>query len=372
MTRRTRGLASAIRPHLPRAFAAGIRVPQPGLIAGPSNGEKGVSLMLFVVLMPVILGFAALSIEVGSMFEVRRQLQTAVDAAALAGARELPDSTYEADLAARDYLNRNLGPLASLTEDQGVSITFATTYYPDDTITVSVVRSQGLVLIPLMEHLARLAERHSQDVAATATAIKGSLAESECIVPLGLVDLTEEEVGFGYHFGEPLVTLKVFEERSGGNFHILDFGTGADTVNDLIRGKCLDEFDDPVDPVAVGDEKPTQRGAEASNFKAFQDRIGDDDHELLDLFTSEGVWRGGADHVECPRIILVPIVPHSAFEAKPGDLVEILSFAHFFVADPLPSASNKEVVGYFVREVPRSGRAGAFDPNGIDVVRLIR
>src|SRR5262245_4430238 len=55
------------------------------------EGEAGQVLMLFVLLIPVLLGMAALAIDLGSYSAERRTLQNAADAIALAAAQELPD-----------------------------------------------------------------------------------------------------------------------------------------------------------------------------------------------------------------------------------------------------------------------------------------
>ena len=55
------------------------------------KGEAGQALILFVLLIPVLLGMAALAIDLGSYSAERRTLQNAADAIALAAAQELPD-----------------------------------------------------------------------------------------------------------------------------------------------------------------------------------------------------------------------------------------------------------------------------------------
>ena len=53
--------------------------------------ERGQVIVLVVVMLVVLLGFAALVIDVGYAYYAHRQLQASADAAALAGAQELPD-----------------------------------------------------------------------------------------------------------------------------------------------------------------------------------------------------------------------------------------------------------------------------------------
>src|SRR5258708_17015297 len=50
--------------------------------------DKGQTLVLTALCMSVMLGFMALALDVGVLFHARRSLQTAADAAALAGAAD--------------------------------------------------------------------------------------------------------------------------------------------------------------------------------------------------------------------------------------------------------------------------------------------
>jgi hypothetical protein len=69
--------------------------------------EFGQGLVLGTLAMIVILGFAALVLDVGLFLHEKRELQKAVDAAALAAARELPDSWAQAEADAGEWLEKN-------------------------------------------------------------------------------------------------------------------------------------------------------------------------------------------------------------------------------------------------------------------------
>jgi hypothetical protein len=64
--------------------------------------ERGQALVLVLLFLPALLAFAALVIDVGAAFHLRRHLQVSADAAALAAAQELPDLPA-AELVANDY-----------------------------------------------------------------------------------------------------------------------------------------------------------------------------------------------------------------------------------------------------------------------------
>ncbi len=55
--------------------------------------QRGQALPWVATMMVMLLGFAGLSIDVGHVFYCYRELQAATDAAALAGAEDLPNST---------------------------------------------------------------------------------------------------------------------------------------------------------------------------------------------------------------------------------------------------------------------------------------
>jgi hypothetical protein len=64
--------------------------------------ERGGVLVMFVLFLPVLILFAAFVLDVGHAFQLRRHLQSAADAAALAAAQELPN-TASATSVANDY-----------------------------------------------------------------------------------------------------------------------------------------------------------------------------------------------------------------------------------------------------------------------------
>jgi Flp pilus assembly protein TadG len=64
-------------------------------------------MVLLAVILTGLVGMAALVIDVGSWYHADRKLQTAADAAALAGAQHLPTDPATATAVARDYAQRN-------------------------------------------------------------------------------------------------------------------------------------------------------------------------------------------------------------------------------------------------------------------------
>jgi Putative Flp pilus-assembly TadE/G-like len=89
------------------------------------TGESGQVFVFFAFMLMALVGMAALVIDVGSWYRADRHLQTAADAAALAGAQELPTDQSSAATVATDYGTvQNGSGLDALT----VTPTFPETY----------------------------------------------------------------------------------------------------------------------------------------------------------------------------------------------------------------------------------------------------
>ena len=92
--------------------------------------QRGQAFVVTTLMIASLLGLTALVLDVGSWFRAHRQLQATADAAALAGAQELPDNPGNASSLANDYATKNTSAL------QGVTVTLSQTYVPNDTIRV--------------------------------------------------------------------------------------------------------------------------------------------------------------------------------------------------------------------------------------------
>ncbi|NCO65392.1 MAG: hypothetical protein COW32_09085 [Candidatus Aquicultor secundus] len=98
------------------------------------QNEKGAVAIIVALMMTVFIGFTALAVDVGYLYEIRCQLQSAADAAALAGCQEMimqakdPNVVSLSEAVARDYaVNRNLAqtadPIIIDTGNQSVTVT---------------------------------------------------------------------------------------------------------------------------------------------------------------------------------------------------------------------------------------------------------
>ncbi|MGZ4417483.1 MAG: pilus assembly protein TadG-related protein [Gaiellaceae bacterium] len=97
--------------------------------------ERGQAIVLMTLSLVVIMGMAALVLDVGNWYHTKRRLQGTADAAALAGAQLLPNDSSGAQSQALTYANKNGGDVA------GANITVTSTVLPNDTISVRARRT---------------------------------------------------------------------------------------------------------------------------------------------------------------------------------------------------------------------------------------
>ena len=101
------------------------------------RNERGQAVVLMVLALVVLLGMAALVLDVGAWFRDKRRLQGTADAAALAGAQMLPDDPSGAKNLALSYAGKNGGDVA------GADVVISTTVLPNDTIAVKAARDDA-------------------------------------------------------------------------------------------------------------------------------------------------------------------------------------------------------------------------------------
>ena len=133
--------------------------------------EAGQAAVLTVIFMAALLGAVALVLDVGSWFRAQRATQSAADAAALAGAQALPESTGTANALANQYLGANGGGAGQ--------VTFSTKNVANDTVTVNVTRQAD-------GFFAKLFGIDSVDVHAKASARSGGIDSAMYAAPIAV------------------------------------------------------------------------------------------------------------------------------------------------------------------------------------------
>lgn len=144
--------------------------------------ERGTVMVLFAIALPVLVGSVALAIDVGLMLSARTQLQSAADAAALAGMQSLRDdgSVSGARAEAEAYAGRNVAIGENVELDAG-DVTVGRFDFDSNTfspgagfgapaIRVVARRDQGSPAGPLRLFFAPIVGIRSADVVADAIA----------------------------------------------------------------------------------------------------------------------------------------------------------------------------------------------------------
>ena len=98
------------------------------------KSARGQATMMTLLFLIVLCGMVGLVLDVGSWYRADRQLQIQADAAALAGAQALPQSTSNATNLALQYAQKN-GVSLDASE-----ISFASDITPNDEIKVNLSR----------------------------------------------------------------------------------------------------------------------------------------------------------------------------------------------------------------------------------------
>jgi hypothetical protein len=185
-----------------------------------SSGQAYVITILFLA---VLLAMAAAVLDIGSWYRADRSLQATVDAAALAGAQALPDSTASASTLASQYAAKNGGGT--------MNVTFKTQVFANDTIVVSGSR-------PAPGFFSKMLGVKSVTVHATASARAGYPTEAKWVMPI-VVDEKHEKLQCNPNpcAGATELVYQHFKSNGSpngaGNFGFINLTGGKQGTSDL-------------------------------------------------------------------------------------------------------------------------------------------
>jgi hypothetical protein len=133
--------------------------------------ERGQAIVLMTLSLVVIMGMAALVLDVGNWYHTKRRLQGTADAAALAGAQLLPNDASGAQSQALAYANKNGGDVAS------GNIAVTSTVLPNDTISVRARKTEAGIFSGILGIV-------SADIDARAKARVGPPTKARYVAPM--------------------------------------------------------------------------------------------------------------------------------------------------------------------------------------------
>lgn len=272
---------------------------------GETSREEGQSLVLFAAAALVMVGFVALTIDVGRFVWARTQMQAAVDAAALAAAQSMPDK-IEAEAQAQHYWNTN----AEFINRAGKNVRFYTNF-PGDTN--KGVHVKGEAEIPtIFAHLFGLSH---WDVSAE------GVAESQ-VLDIALVLDTSGSMCFGTY---PDVESGTAWMGPGKNPPKLDQNLSSTTGNTNVTVKVTNAkaFESYVNQsyggrkgtIKIGNELLRVRSVDTKNNTIKVDRAQRNDHtgqNTPKLSHSKGaeIWRNWNSCADAARYNSGPYEPY--------------------------------------------------------------
>src|SRR5205823_401618 len=137
------------------------------------RNDNGQATVITVVFLVVLLGMAALVLDIGSWYRADRATQSTADAAALAGAQALPYDPASASSLALQYANKNGGGVSA------GDVTISNGTGANDTIKVTVHRGANGVFTKLFGV-------NSVSVGSKATARASLMRSAQYVAPIGV------------------------------------------------------------------------------------------------------------------------------------------------------------------------------------------
>ncbi|WP_318506912.1 pilus assembly protein TadG-related protein [Bacillus sp. T3] len=274
------------------------------------NNQNGAVAVIIALLMSVFLGISALVIDGGMLYMEKQKLRNVADAAALAGAQELPTTPDRAVSKAIEAINLN-------EEDPNeFTITFSKNNHR---ITVRAEKSVDLVFAKVLGFAEAKVDAVSHSEIGTLTSGRGA-------VPVG-VEYTSPLI-----FGE-IKRLKV-EDATVGNFGALAIqGPGANIYEEDFKMGYDQEL-------RINQIVNTQTGNLAGpTVRAVNYRISACPTSTYLDFPED-----------CPRVVLVPVFQSVVTEQNQVKAVKIVGFAEFFIENVTSSGTSAEIVGRFIEE----------------------
>ncbi len=185
------------------------------------RNESGQAVLMTVLFLAVLIGVAAMSVDVGSWYRQQRQAQATADAAALAGAQALPADPTQAQVLAAQYATSNGGGVLPTG-----GITLRSDFEPNDTVVVKVSKD-----VP--SFFANIFAIDHATVTATAAARAGVPEQVNGVAPIVVNKLHPLLSGPGCPCFNVPTTLPLGKTGAPGAFALVDLNGGSNANGDL-------------------------------------------------------------------------------------------------------------------------------------------
>lgn len=268
--------------------------------------ECGTTIVITAVAFSMLMGFTALAVDSGVLFVEHTRLARAADAAALAGAQELPN-IGRAEVTARDYAHLNG------IDNPELNIGFS----GNKELTVTASKNVDL-------YFARIFGKNTSLVHGRAVARIAPVKTVVGIVPIGI-----NEIMLPLTVGQEYLLKAGAHDQSQGWRGVLEFpgANGATDYRDCAYNGYNGKVNiDDIESKATGNMSgPTSQGLQ----------------ERIDACTNGSTW----DNYEpgCPRVVIVPI-----YRDLSTSQVRIVGYAGVFLERVVGLGQESEVYAKYI------------------------
>lgn len=275
------------------------------------QSKKGNAVIVVTLAMVALLSTLALVADVGISYAYKNKMQKAVEAAALAGAQELPDNTEGAKAKAQEYLTLN---------------------YPECTnYSIRIIKNNTAIEVKgeaiLGYTFAKLMGFYKGKVDAQAKAMIGTISSLRGVKPLGI-----ENKEFVYN--QTYILKEGAGDGSSGNYGAIALGgTGSRTFEDNMKYGY-------VENLKIGDLILTETGNMAGGtIRSVEYLLSQCTHNPLCSYIDF--------ERSCPRLMKLPVI--ETLNVPGRDEVLVVGFAAFFLEGTRNSGGHTEIIGKFVQ-----------------------
>lgn len=170
-----------------------------------ARDERGAVAIIVALLIVVFGGFVALVVDIGYMYETRRQLQSAADAGALAGMQDKITGASDGDVlaTAEDYARKNEFPVDRDTPRSLIMLGAPDTVVAENYVKVTVEKQVDLFFAPILELIPGVAKDYDQGIIhAQARAKRVYLTGSRGMMPWAMSTIEPTRVAAEINGGE--------------------------------------------------------------------------------------------------------------------------------------------------------------------------
>lgn len=350
-----------------------------------ADSDSGAAAVIVAVTLVVLLGVAALTVDAGAIYAERRQMQTAADAAALAGVTSLPSDPGQAIEIASSYALLNTSHAGDTTFE------VQSTYAPDDTL-MAWLEDPAMGLF-----FARILGKDTTPVNATATAtIVSPSGFAKNVMPFGVLN-------GAFPYGETRDLKFYAQDPEAENalsqlMYLTDPPGGAGGTSLIVSQIKYEDRDVPVHIGESYETGPQVNGTPINN--AVNTYIGTNQDTLADIATVVEQDPGEPPVIQItnydsPRLWICPVLGITSWAGvSPGDAIPIVSFVYLYIPPVVPDCPDAQAIGSVGQPNPSLGTGnnanawlymqvvrptspeevaewGAFNPNGAFAYRLV-